>query len=275
MESSKNSRLRRAARSGLGREFSFRYPAHHVVSAIALALGLLAGLLSLAAGSGLASAFGSGLNAGAAAFVAWALTRELDPPRQWSGWLAALLAGLAAIIWGPLALAGPALLLLLLRLVNRAAGVRILRADRVALLLATILALLVSGNGWLGIAAMLAFLLDAAFSDCGENLTFAGLAGLAGLITWWRSGWPLFVLPEPPVLLLAGLALVLSLLWFWRLPRRDVGPDDRGGDFDRRRLRAALLLALAISLLAAFSRPGSWQDFAALWAALLAALIPG
>jgi hypothetical protein len=275
MDTSKNSRLRRAAHSGLGRAFSFRYPAHRVVSAFALGLGLLAGLLSLTDGSGLASALGGGLNAGAAAFVAWALARELDPPRQWSGWLAALLAGLAAIIWGPLALAGPALMLLLLRLVNRAAGVRILRADRAALLLATILALLVSANGWLGIAAALAFLLDAAFSDRTENLTFAGLAGLAGLITWWRAGWPLFTLPEPPVLLLAGVALVLALLWLWRLPRRDVGSDDRGGEFNRRRLRAALLLALAVTLLAAFSRPGGWLDFAALWAALLAALIPG
>jgi hypothetical protein len=275
MDSSKNSRFRRAARSGLGREFSFRYPAHRVVSTITLALGLLAGLLSLAVGVGLTSALGGALNAGAAAFVAWALARELDPPRQWSGWLAALLAGLAAIIWGPLALAGPALLLLLLRLVNRAAGVRILRADRAALLLATILALLVSANGWLGIAAALAFLLDAAFSDRAENVAFAGLAGLAGLITWWRTNWPLFALPEPPVWLLAGLALVLFLLWLWRLPRRDVGPDDRGSDFDHRRLRAALLLALAVALLAAFSSPDGWQDFTPLWAALLAALIPG
>jgi len=267
--------VRRAARSGLSREFSFRFPTHRVISAITLALAMLAGLATLLAGEGLGAAFVSGLNAGAAAFVAWVLARELDPPRQWTAWLGALLAGLAALARGPLPLASSMLFILLLRIVNRSAGVRFVRADRAALLLATILALLVSANGWLGIAAALAFLLDAAFSDRTENLTFAGLAGLAGLITWWRAGWPLFTLPEPPVLLLAGVALVLALLWLWRLPRRDVGSDDRGGEFNRRRLRAALLLALAVTLLAAFSRPGGWLDFAALWAALLAALIHG
>jgi hypothetical protein len=266
---------RRAARSGLGREFSFRYPAHRVVSAIALAMGLLAGLLGIAAGGGLASAFGSGLNAGAAAFVAWALARELDPPRQWSGWLAALLVACAAITWGPLALAGPLLMLLLLRLVNRAAGLRFVRADRLALLLATILALLASGNGWLGIAAALAFLLDAAFIDHAENLAFAGLTTTAGLISWWRTGWPAFQLPEEPALILTGLTVAMFSIWWLRLPHRDLGPDDRGGDFDRRRLLAALWLALAITLLAAFSRPEGWLEFAVLWAPLLAALIPG
>ncbi len=271
MSSSKNTSI---VRSGLGREFSFRYPAHRLIAGITLAVGVLAGLLSLLAGEGLMAAVFSGLNSGGAAFVAWVLARELDPPRPWTGWLAALVAGGSAIAWGPVAFAGSVLMLLLLRLVNRAAGLRLVRADRSVLLLGAVLALLVSGNGWLGIAAALAFILDAVFTDRAENLAFAALAWSAALVTWWRSDWPAWQTPEPPILWAAGITLTFFLIWLWRLPRRDLGPDDRGGDFNRRRLLAAVVLALGISLLTTFGSSTGGLDLLPLWVALLAALLP-
>lgn len=265
----------RASRSGLSREFAFKYPSHRVIAGLTLATGSLAGLLTLLAGDSFLAAVLSGLNTGAVAFVAWVLARELDPPRPWTAWLAALLAAAAAMAYGPLPLLASALFIFLLRIVNRAAGRRIVRVDRWVVLAATIVVLLFTGNGWLGLAAALAFLLDAAFTDRAENLSFAALAFSAGLIAWWQTAWPAVQLPDQPQSMIVALTLSLALIWLWRLPRRDLGPDDRGGDFDHRRLVATLALALVTCLLAACTSPDGWLGFVPLWAALLASLIPG
>jgi hypothetical protein len=87
-------------RSGLGRSLDFSHPSNRFVGAATVGAGLIAAAAALANGRGSTEVLGDGVLAGGAAFVAWALARELDPDRPVG-------AGVAAVVAPVILLAGP------------------------------------------------------------------------------------------------------------------------------------------------------------------------
>jgi hypothetical protein len=78
-----------ALRSGIGRPIDPSYPSNVFVVAAAFAAGAVGSVVAFAGGSGILDSLGWGVAAGGAAFVAWAVGREVDPDRT-------LVAGAAA-----------------------------------------------------------------------------------------------------------------------------------------------------------------------------------
>lgn len=271
MSDQANPRPSSRRRSNLGRAFSFRYPNHRWVIVIATLTGALALGLALASGDPLTTALGRGFNGGAAAFVAWVLARELDPPRQWTGLLAAGLGGLASVLIGPLPILAGGFLILPLRLVNHAAGFRSNPGDSLAVALSGLLVMLLTSEWLLGAATALALALDGVLDSKqqGRQWAWAAVTALGTLLYLFVLGWPALSTPSAPEFGIAGLAILFSLLRLAR--RRDQGPDDRGRPVIFRRVALGVALACMIALASLFTGENGLSSYAVLWAALLGA----
>jgi hypothetical protein len=86
-------------------------PATRFALAATVVAGATAGGIALASGDRWTAILWEAFIAAASAFMGWALTRELDPDRQWTAMLAAALAGIAGAAfvagWGGTMLANP------------------------------------------------------------------------------------------------------------------------------------------------------------------------
>jgi hypothetical protein len=252
-----------AFRSGITRGFDLAYPSNRFVLAATPAIGALTGLATLVRGDGWGAAFANGFSAGGAAFVAWALARELHPDRTWVAAVAALVAPWGLLRTGPDLLASAAVLLGA-RVVAGTTG-RGLRWFDVGLFAAVSLpvALRDSGPGVLTPAA-LALGLVAIRQDrrrLETGVTAALLAGFA-VVAWLRFD------AQVDVDLWMLVPAVLGLVALAGPGRVAVGTDRAGGTIASTRVRLARLLALVAASGSAVALPAA--ALAPVWASLTA-----
>ena len=119
-------------RSGLGRPLDPALPSNLFVLVAAPLAGIAAGAWRLLAGDPFGDAVWGGILGGGAAFLAWAITRELDPVRPATAALAALSAPWTLLAGDP-ALLGLAIVLLGSRVAAGTTGYRLYATDAAAL----------------------------------------------------------------------------------------------------------------------------------------------
>ena len=212
----------------------------------------------------------AGVVVGAAAFLAWALARELDPDHDLAAFVGAVLVMPTVLILGSFGFASILLLLLALRIVNRTVGPPARPLDTIAVLG---LAGWVAWSGdWLACFVLfLALLLDgtvavphrAHLAAAGAVLALTGVAAT-------RSGFP------PPINGASWITLValLLLLPFLRVIGRSSQPrtltDVGAKPLDGRRVRLAQALGLlAVVLAVALQGREGLTAVSPAWAALV------
>jgi len=146
-------------RSGIGRPVDLAYPSNRFVAVLTPLAGLAAGALSLfVAGDGFWEAVRTGVLSGGAAFLAWAIGREVEPDRPMAANAAAVGAPAVLLVGDP-ALGQLFAVLLAARIVVRSTG---LAPTPVDLVVAVGLAIYVgTTDGGLPVALILAVALAA------------------------------------------------------------------------------------------------------------------
>lgn len=134
--------------TSLGRTLDPRLPTNGLIIGLTVLGGVISGLAALLGGGDFGAAVAAGFWAGAAVFMAWVVTREIDPDHPYSAFVSA---GLALVV--SLLLGAPALALLPLvaaviglRVINRVVGPPFRWTDSLAVLAVAAL-LAVTGHG--------------------------------------------------------------------------------------------------------------------------------
>jgi hypothetical protein len=250
-----------ALRSGITRGFDLSHLSNRFILLATPGLGVVAGLVTLALGDGWPAGFRNGLAAGGAAFLAWAVTRELHPDHPGIAAIAALLAPLGILRTGPDLLAA-AVVLLGARVVAGTTG-RVLRWFDVALfvVVAGPVAWRASGPGVLSTTAI-ALAIVLARQERRRRETAVTVALLAGLAVYsWTRFEPAFEF-DPWFIAPAVLGLV-ALVGPGRVA---VGTDRAGGVVSPNRVRAARAFAWIAAAGAALALDPA--ALAPVWAAL-------
>lgn len=108
--------------SSLGRPIDPSYPSNRYAVAATFAAGAIGSVVAFVSGEGPAESLGWGVVAGGAAFLAWAIGREIDPDRSSTAALAAPVAA-AFVVAGRPSLWSAAAVLLATRVLVRSTGV--------------------------------------------------------------------------------------------------------------------------------------------------------
>ncbi len=197
-------------RTALGRILDPRDPHHLAILTAATVGGAIAFARGFATGAGFQDASIDGFRMGVAVFFGWALAREFDPDHKISAFVAALLAGLAAIGLGLLRLDVMLWLLVLSRVLNRIVGIRPTTLDRLFIVaLGTWISLAVH---WVaGIVTAIALLLDSEMAPIRAHHRVFPVFALAGLVAASFIGWGVLSL-QPVVSNLVLISAVLLLL---------------------------------------------------------------
>ncbi|MBR1368806.1 hypothetical protein RJ53_04485 [Methanocalculus chunghsingensis] len=247
------------------------YPTNRAI--IILILLVFAGT-SLYRGADSPESFISGLIAGVAVFLAWAIARELDPDSEYAAFLPAVIS-IPLLVFIPVhGLLASLFLLLLLRVVNRTTGLPAGVLDSAALLLLS--GWLVSAGVWIaGPAAVAAFLLDWRLrSGNPRQIWFAaGTLLLMLALIFLSGGFGLAGSDLPAAFPVSLLVLAAPLLFVLVILRGGPirSPDDRGSEvLDTDRVQAARILGLSVVVVAVLV--GGMEAVALLlsaWAALV------
>lgn len=226
-------------RSGLGRRLD-PSPKSNVIVVVGTPLaGIAAGSWRLLTGTPLGDAVWGGILGGGAAFLAWAVGRELDPDRPLTATLALLVAPWVLLAGDP-ALLGAAIVLLGLRITAGTTGYPLYWADAVALVLFAF----GSGTGGAGpipgaLAGLAVLVFDRRAGRVAGPLVAA--ASFGGWALWGEGPSWVDLAGGEWVLTLAAAPALAGVVW----PRATV-PTDRGDTAVRSgRVGAARVLALA------------------------------
>ncbi len=235
--------------TSLGRTVDLRYPTNLAIVALALLAGAVAAAWHWIDGSALWAAIRWGASAGLATFLAWALTRELDPDNDLSAF------GSASLVLAGLAVLGlPAMLpilweLVALRLVIRTTGLPARPLDSLGLLGLGLG--LCWQYGWTyGVLTAAVFYLDGRLTQpVQRHLWLAALAlALTPAVVLLAGVEPPGTWSEPLPLALLGAVLLLFAFVVASQGRPAAVGDANGVLLQRDRLRAGQTLAAAILL---------------------------
>jgi hypothetical protein len=226
-------------RSGLGRPLEPSIPSNLLVIVATPLAGIAAGSWRLLAGDPFGDAVWGGIAGGGAAFLGWAVARELDPDRPPTAALAALVAPWALLAGEP-SLLGVAIVLLGARITAGTTGYRLYEVDAVALALFAFMA----GAGGAGplpgalVGAVVA-VVDRRIGRIAGPLTVA--ASFAGWALWGDGPSWADLADGEWVLAVGALPALMGVAWV-----RAVAATDRGDAAVKvGRVRAARVLALA------------------------------
>jgi len=258
--------------SSVGRAIDPAYATNRAIAVVSLVV-MTGGLLCqrLSGAPWLASAMW-GAQAGLTVFLAWALCRELDPDHPAAAFLAAGLALVAVLAWTLPKLSVILWFLILVRVINRTAGLPAGVLDTLGLVgLAGWLSL--SGNLGYGLITSIALFLDSQLPDpARRQLPFALLSATVMVVVAILGSGSLW---EAPSLMGGLVALGLSVVFLpVILAARSVDAvGDRTGDrLAPARVRAAQVLALFTGVETAFFEgPSALVTLAPLWASVLGA----
>ena len=262
--------------TSIGRTLDPTNPTNALIMILAVLGGLVSGAAALLLnGHPLNEAFWAGIWTGATTFVAWVLTREIDPDYPYSAFVAAGLA-LAGSLWA----GAPGLPLLLiitliitLRLINRVVGPPFHWIDSFALLALAVL-LAAQGQGLAAVAVGAAFAIDALMRPAlRRHLVFAVAAAGAGLIAL-AGNPPAVARPEGMASnVLFAIVLAFGFLLMTTHHIRSAA-DVPGYTLSVARVQAAMVWLLVVAVLAAFTTSAdALLGFLPVWTALAGAAL--
>lgn len=259
--------------SAIGRPVDIRYPTNRAIVVLAALVVGGATIFQLAVGQPVGQSFVWGMVGGVAVFLAWALARDLDPDHDYSAFVAAGLTLVGYVFWGGPNLAALFWMLLVLRVINRSAGVPVRPFDSITVL---------GFGGWMawqthwlfGLLTAVAFLLDARLANpLKRHWIFGGLAFVVSMVAleFHNPVWGTALLTAAGlVLAVAATAIFVPVIWGSNYIKA-VG-DLSGEPLNSRRVQGAQLLALATVILFALASDLSgvvaWLP---LWAAIIGA----
>ena len=261
--------------SAVSRPLSPTIPTNIAIGLLAAAVAVTGGIVQLSGGMTLMESLLWGIGAGLSLFLAWALTRELDPDHDLSAFV-----GAGLMLIGLLVSALPSLLalfwlLVVLRIVNRTVG---LPARPLDLLGALMLGgwLTWQGNWVAGLLTAVAFLLDGLLPLRARNRLF--LSGIAFAGTLVLSVFQGNMAKEQGPIMASVLAAVATggLFVFVIATTREVKAvgDATGERLSARRVQAAQILALVTALLYTWWEGASGMaTLLSLWAAMAGAAL--
>jgi hypothetical protein len=239
--------------TALARPIDPSYPTNRAIVVLALVVAIAGAILRLLSGAALLESALWGSGAGLVLFLTWALGRELDPDHDMSAFLGAGLVLVALLLFDTPSLLVVFWLLLLLRIVNRTAGLPARPLDSLAVL--GLGAWLTWQGYWMvGLVTAVAFLLDGLLSPpLSTHLFVSGLAFVSTVVlSIFHRDIAMESGPTMPVVVssvvMAGLFLVVIAT------SREIQTlgDATGKPLKPRRVQAAQVLALLTALLAAW-----------------------
>ena len=260
--------------STIGRAVDPDYPTNRLIlilTAVGAAAGLSWGLFT---GWSVIEAALLGVRSGLALFLSWALTRELDPDREWAAFAAVGFTGLGLLILGAPDLGVVFWALLLLRVVNHTTGLSATLLDTLGLVGLGVW-LSWQGNWGLGFVTSLSLWVDAYLQDGKRRqAVLGGVSLLAAGAAYFLGGrvTPLPGFAWGPAALAGGLAALYGPVI---AAAREVESacDQTGKRMLPRRIQAGQLFGLLIGLELALWH--GWQGIAAvlpLWGAAAGSL---
>lgn len=233
--------------TGLGRHLDPNLPSNRIALLGAVAAGVVHGALELFTGGGVVIV--GSVAAGALVFLAWAISREIDPDHPSSATLAMILAAPFAVIGDGSALALAALLIAL-RMVAGTTGVALKPAD-VGVVLAAAMATAFVAGGWV-VVPLLATGVALAMADRG--VPTAMLVTAAGLSTALIAGTLILSGDEVSATICLAVAVIAQV---GRRPEPVTSTVDAGGRImDTGRIGLAETLAAVAAGLLAIAVPG-------------------
>ena len=259
----------------IGRALDPEYGTNRLIVALTVIAAVLAALVVMIGSGDAGRAGGQALLWGGAVFLSWALARELDPEAE----RAAFVAVGVAVAWVAV-MPRPSLILAVallptLRIVNRTVGPEARPLDTL-ITLAVIAWATVDLAAWsvaaVGGAALVA---DRLLRPNGPVRHFGlGLIVLGGGVTMgFIAGWTSPV-PAGTVRWVAIASAILFGFGALRLQSVHV-PQDVGGDLSVRRVRAGMVLGLALALSSLLVGVPTLHEAGLLWACLAALGVAG
>ncbi len=258
--------------SSLARLLDFRHASNRYAVAVSTIAAVVGGIAAAITGE-LSDAFGGGVRAGLAVFLAWALGREIDPDDPRSAALGAPLALLALLVGRP-ALAAVVAALIAMRVTLRPTGVPSRPLD-LAVLVGASAYMATRPTGLVAVAALAAAAaLDTALSDPGptwHRWVVPAVLAVGGLAFGFAGQWAEFEAPDLGGLLIGSAGVVSAAFLVVATPAPMSVGDHTRRRLHRSRLRAARLLGLAIALGYAAAGQFGIGAMGPLWAAFLGA----
>ena len=175
--------------SALARPVEPNYPTNLAVMILVpvIAIGLF--VWSLIGEAGMGPALRIGLFGALAAFLTWALGREMDPDHNATAFIAMALAVLAAALGYGFDLLTLAALLFAVRVVNRTVGPQAMIGDVITLVLLNLGAVFIEGAWWMPFISVMALAIDEAFerSTLPQRLAIPALL-VMGILAFFVGG---------------------------------------------------------------------------------------
>ncbi len=238
--------------TSIGRPIEPKYPTNKAILVLMVVAALIAGAVAFAQGVGGVASAAAALTAFLVVFGCWALGRELAPDDNSAAFVGAILAFIA-LWWWP----SPSLLLLftalaLSRIVNRSTGLTARLGDSVIVTALVIWSMVSLQNPLAGVAAALAFVMDARMADPNRRQgLFAAICLTAVVVRVWIIGSDTLAvtfLPEPQYVI--ATATLLVFLMFALTLRNVSSQGDLGGrPLNPSRVRGGMLVVWLLALL--------------------------
>jgi hypothetical protein len=269
--------------SSIARPLEPQYPTNLAVLILLPLIGLgLAGAAYFLHDAGAAGALSAGLGGLMAAFLAWALGREVDPDRNAAAFIAmALTVAAVALGWSP-AIWVLTLCLMATRIVVRTVGQAARLTDLALVTALAAMAVFADGYWAMGLIAGFAMAIDLLYDRTRTlNFVFAAFAtGLSMFALVQRGGDLAALTLQPlgqidPAWSLAALILTaLSAIFILTCPAVTSVCDSRGEPLERRRVRGGAMIVVLFATAAMFEGQAGLLASLPIWAAL-ASLVAG
>ncbi len=232
--------------TAIARPVDPRFPTNKAVLLIVPVVAILTALLAMLGFGGGAAPGSAALGAALAAFGAWAVTRELAPDDNPAAFVAMGLA-VAATLWlGPHSALPLFVALFLTRIVNRSTGTHARWTDSVLVTAFVLWASVTLQDPLLGLAACIAFFLDASLDRPARfQLAFGMVCLLGSMLLVVRDGvaMPALAELEGPLLWLGLLVLTAFLFVLFTTSKLASVGDVSGQPLNTPRVRSGMFVA--------------------------------
>lgn len=257
--------------TSIGRPLDRNVATNRAVLQLMPIAGIVAAMVALVRGSSLPQIVWWGIAGVLLVLGTWALTRELAPDDNAVAFVSAALGFLTLPLVMPLSLLVLFATMLLIRIVNRTAGLPARVTDSGAMTLVAFAVMYLTGNPGFGLVAAMAFVLDAVLSRPLRRQWIFAAVCLLGALVFFRLSKVDALMPSPVhagVILLLGavsLAYVVTLLRTRNVESRG---DVTGVRLAASRVRAGMFVALLVAWQAMLFEEQGLAHAVVVWSAL-------